>query len=58
MIREPGDMPLPAQRGHVKVVIGAEQRIDAVGVRRAGVEDAVALAQEDAYPGRVRPDRI
>ena len=38
----------PALRGQVQVVEGAEQCLAAAGVRRVGVEDAVALTQEDA----------
>jgi hypothetical protein len=58
VIRELDDIPLPAQRGQVEVLVGAEQRIDPAAVRRVGVEDALTLTQEDAHPVRVhsRPD--
>jgi hypothetical protein len=55
VIRELADMPLPAQQGQVKVVIRAEQRIDAAAIRRVGVKDPVAFTQEDAHPVRVPP---
>ena len=42
---------LAAERGHVEEVVRAADLLGAAGVDRVGVEDAVAVAQEEARPG-------
>src|SRR5437899_539753 len=45
------DVELPAERGQVEVVVGAEEQIAAPRVRGVGVKDAVAVAEEDTRAG-------